>query len=101
VASLTYIQNLTVDRIVRHRAPLMGRLQAELPKYGFLPLTPADTDTPAIAFAFEGAAAKLGPALNAARIKIQTSRNRIRISPSVYNDMADVDRLLQTLRAAA
>lgn len=101
VNSLTYIQDLGVERIVEHRAPLMARLQAELPRLGFQPLTPTDSDTPVIAFAFEGAAARLGPALKAAKVKIQTSRNRIRISPSVYNDQADIDRLLQVLKAAA
>jgi len=101
VGSLTYLHGVGIDQIVRHRAPMMARLQAELPRYGFTPLTPADTDTPAIAFAYKDAGAKLGPALRAARINIQTSRNRIRISPSVYNDMADIDRLLLVLRAAA
>ena len=100
VASLSYIQAVGVDRIVRHRAPMMERLQVELPKLGFIPLTPADSDTPAIAFAFEGAAARLGPALKAARVSIQTSRNRIRISPSVYNDMAEIDTLMRVLRTA-
>ena len=100
-ASLAYLQDVGVERITAHRAPLMARLQAELPKLGFQPLTPADTDTPAIAFAYAGAAAKLGPALTAARIRIQPSRNRVRISPSVYNDMGDIDRLLQVLKAAA
>ena len=101
VGSLSYLQAVGVERIARHRAPMMERLQAELPKAGFIPLTPADTDTPAIAFAYKGAAAKLGPPLKAARIKIQLSHNRLRISPSVYNDMADIERLLQTLKAAA
>jgi selenocysteine lyase/cysteine desulfurase len=100
VASLSYIESIGVEEIVRHRAPLMARLQTELPRYGFLPLTPTNTDTPAIAFAFEGAAARLGPSLGAARVKIQTSRNRIRISPSVYNDMTDIDRLLEVLTVA-
>jgi len=101
VGSLTYLHAVGVDQIVRHRAPMMARLQDELPKHGFTPLTPADTDTPAIAFAFEDAAAKLEPVLRAARINIQTSRHRIRISPSVYNDMTDVERLIQVLRAPA
>jgi selenocysteine lyase/cysteine desulfurase len=100
-ASLAYLQDVGIERIVAHRAPLMARLQAELPKMGFLPLTPADSDTPAIAFAYAGASAKLGPGLASARIKIQTSRNRVRISPSVYNDMGDIDRLMQVLRMAA
>lgn len=100
-ASLPYLQAVGVERIAAHRAPLMARLQAELPKLGFLPLTPADHDTPAIAFAYADAAAKLGPALKAARIRIQPSRNRIRVSPSVYNDMGDIDRLVQVLKAAA
>jgi selenocysteine lyase/cysteine desulfurase len=100
-ASLAYLQDVGVERITAHRAPMMARLQAELPKFGFQPLTPADMDTPVVAFAYPGAAAKLGPALTAARIRIQPSRNRIRISPSVYNDMDDIDRLLQVLKAAA
>jgi selenocysteine lyase/cysteine desulfurase len=101
VGSLSYLEGLGVDRIVEHRAPLMARLQGELPGLGYVALTPADTDTPAIAFAYADAAAKLGPPLKAARIKIQLSRNRIRISPSVYNDMTDIEQLLRVLRTAA
>jgi len=97
VASIGYVQSIGVDRIMRHRAPLMARLQAELPKRGFIPLTPADRDSPTVAFAYQDAAAKLGPALTAARVKITVQPNRIRISPSVYNDMSDVERLLQAL----
>ena len=101
VGSLSYIQALGVERIARHRAPLIERLQTELPARGFIPLTPTDMDTPAIAFAYEGAATRLGPGLQAARIKVQTSKNRIRISPSVYNDMSDIDRLIAVLRKSA
>lgn len=100
-ASLAYIRELGVDHIVEHRAPLMERLQAELPRYGFAPLTPADTATPAIAFTFADAATRLKAALVAARIDISLYRNRIRIAPSVYNDAADIERLIKTLAQAS
>ena len=32
-----------------------------------------------------------------ARITIGDSLNRLRVSPSVYNEMADIDRLLEAL----
>jgi selenocysteine lyase/cysteine desulfurase len=38
--------------------------------------------------------------LKAARIKISTYDNRIRISPSVYNDMDDIELLLKAVSRA-
>ena len=40
---------------------------------------------------------RLGPKLLAAKVKITTSSNRFRVSVSVLNDMADIDRLLAAL----
>ena len=40
---------------------------------------------------------RLGPKLLAAKVKITTSSNRFRVSVSVFNDMADIDRLLAAL----
>ena len=45
-------------------------------------------------------ATRLDPLLKAERIKISTYDNRIRISPSVYNDMDDVERLLKAVSRA-
>jgi selenocysteine lyase/cysteine desulfurase len=52
-------------------------------------------------FSFEGAAKRLGPALATAKIKVQLYRNRIRISPSVYNDMSDIEQLLRAVASVA
>ena len=98
-ASIAYIRALGVETIQRYRQPMVDRLQAELPKQGFQPLTPAPTTGPTTAFAYKGAAAKFGPALDAAKIKITISENHIRVSPSVYNDMEDIERLLTTLKS--
>jgi len=60
-------------------------------------LTPPGSEAPLVVFALEGAARRLEPALAAARIKVQLYKNRIRISPSVYNDMGDVDQLMRVI----
>ncbi|GIL41661.1 aminotransferase class V-fold PLP-dependent enzyme [Roseiterribacter gracilis] len=96
-ASLEKILELGVDRIQQHRQPLIDRLQAELPKLGYEPLTLPGTTSPVVAFALRDAAARLQQRLDAASINIQTYPNRIRISPSVFNDMTDINRLLDVL----
>jgi selenocysteine lyase/cysteine desulfurase len=35
--------------------------------------------------------------LDRAKVKISLSHNRFRLAPSVFNDMADIDRLVQAL----
>lgn len=99
--SLAYLHRVGLDRIVRHRAPLLERLHSELPALGLAALTPPDRQTPLAVFALEGAAQRLGAALTAAKIKVQLYRNRIRISPSVYNDMRDIEQLLRVIAAVA
>ncbi|MGH9519855.1 MAG: aminotransferase class V-fold PLP-dependent enzyme [Terriglobales bacterium] len=98
-ASIGYIQSLSVEAIARHRRPLLDALQQELPRRGFLPLTPADSPGPIVAFAYRDAAARLAPRLRQAGITITVHDHMIRISPSVYNDMDDVERLLRALAA--
>ncbi|HXR94479.1 MAG TPA: aminotransferase class V-fold PLP-dependent enzyme [Rhizomicrobium sp.] len=100
IASLDYVQRLGVENIARHRQPLIARLQDEMPKLGFLPLTPKETTGPVVAFTYKDAAKRLDPLLKAERITISTYDNRIRISPSVYNDMDDIERLLKAVSRA-
>jgi selenocysteine lyase/cysteine desulfurase len=97
--SLTYIQSFGVEAIMRHRKPLLDRLRQELPKRGFNLLTPPDSTGPILVFACKGARARFGKALRDARVRISTYENRIRISPSVYNDLEDIERLLRVLSA--
>ena len=95
--SLGYIQSLGVDTIMRHRAPLMHHLRQELPKRGFEPLTPADSAGPILVFSYKSAAGRFGKALRDAQVQISSYENRIRISPSIYNDLEDTERLIHAL----
>lgn len=99
--SLAYLHRIGVDNIARHRTPLLERLHSALPAMGMQALSPPTGQTPLAVFSFEGAAKRLGPALTAAKIKVQLYRNRIRIAPSVYNDMADIEQLLRVVASVA
>jgi selenocysteine lyase/cysteine desulfurase len=99
VASLGYVLAIGVNEIARHRRPLIRRLQEELPKLGFAALTPPDTPGPIVSFSYRDAKARLESRLTAAKVKIQLDQHLVRISPSVYNDMDDVERVIQVLSA--
>lgn len=101
VAALSYslemLLNLGVRAIQEQRQPLLRRLQKEMPALGFEPMTPAESTSPIVAFAMKDTE-KLAKRLSAANIDIAVYPHRVRISPSVYNDEADVDALLHCLR---
>ena len=95
--SIEIVQGIGVGNIVAHRAPLIARLREELPRRGFQPMTAPENNGPTVTFAYRDAATKLGPVLEAANIKVTLGANRMRISPSVYNDMGDIEALLRAL----
>jgi selenocysteine lyase/cysteine desulfurase len=95
--SLDYIASIGVDAIVRHRQPLLQELQSKLPALGFTALTPPDSLSPIVAFACKDAQKRFAARLRAEKIRISIYEHRIRVSPSVYNTMDDVEHLLKTL----
>ena len=94
--SLPYIQQLGVERIQAYRQPMIDRLQAELPRLGFVPQTPPGTTGPIVTFA-HNREADINRRLDAAQITVRVAPWWMRISPSLYNDMRDIDRLLEAL----
>jgi selenocysteine lyase/cysteine desulfurase len=94
--SIPYIQRLGVERIQDYRQPMLRRLQQELPRLGFRPQTPFDSTSPIVTFAHKDAAT-ISRKLEAARVNVRVADYWMRIAPSVYNDMHDVERLLETL----
>jgi selenocysteine lyase/cysteine desulfurase len=98
IASIAYIRDLGVETIAAYRRPMLDRLQTEMPRLGFSLLTP-DSRGPIVAYAYKGTALKFASVLDQAKIKVTLSANIMRISPSVYNDMEDIERLLAALKS--
>jgi selenocysteine lyase/cysteine desulfurase len=94
--SIPYIQELGVENIQNWRKPLIKRLQDEMPRLGFTPQTPQDSVSPIVTFAIEDTS-EVAQRLEDANIAVSVYPHAIRIAPSVYNDMTDVDRLLEAL----
>jgi selenocysteine lyase/cysteine desulfurase len=96
-AGLDYIATRGVEAIMRARRPLTDRLQETLPRLGLTPLTPSGSRSPIVAFACENADKRFGDRLKAAGVRISLYPSRIRVSPSVYNTLDDIDRLAGAL----
>lgn len=95
-ASLPYLQQLGVDRIEAHRQPLLERLRRELPRLGYEVATPPGTRSALITFVVKDRQPVVDR-LRQANVNVRVGDHFMRISPSVYNDMADIERLLAAL----
>lgn len=95
--SLAYIHRLGVDRIRAHAKELTDRLQEELPAKGYAPITPKGNESPILAFVAPDPAATVARAKEAGVHVAMRFGDKLRLSPSVYNNHADVDRLLEAL----
>jgi selenocysteine lyase/cysteine desulfurase len=86
-----------VDNMYARTKPLCDRLKKEMPALGYRLITPMDARSSIVVFQAKD--------LNAARQKLRkaniqvttTGQNRVRISPAVYNNMEDINRLLAAL----
>ena len=94
--SIPYILSLGVENIQRHRQPMIDRLQTEMPRLGFTPQTPDGSTSPIVTFAHKDGDG-ITKKLTNARVEVRVAPYWMRIAPSVYNDLHDVDRLLEAL----
>ena len=95
--SIPYIQALGVETIQHYRQPMIDRLQQELPRLGFTPQTPLGSASPIVTFAHHDAEA-ITKKLARANVEVRVAPYWMRIAPSIYNDLTDIDRLLEALR---
>lgn len=94
--SLPYIRQIGVDRIEAHRQPMLERLRKEMPRLGFESATPRGTKSALITFTVKDRQPVL-ERLMKANINVRLGAHFLRVSPSVYNDLQDIDRLLEVL----
>jgi selenocysteine lyase/cysteine desulfurase len=94
---LDYLNERGVVTIQQQRLPLMQKLMREVPKLGYRCLTPTP-DTPIVSFAIEDRRG-LAKKLKDRNITVSFIEHTMRVSPSIYNSEADIDRLLHALRA--
>ena len=95
--SLQYRLAVGPDRIQKHRQSLMNRLHDALPKPGLAPITPEDSKTALVSFCHHRNARELRNKMDAEKITLMIAQYHPRISPSVFNDLDDIERLVLAL----
>jgi selenocysteine lyase/cysteine desulfurase len=97
IASLKYIHELGVNNIRNHTRTLTNKLAAEMPRLGYPSITPAGNESPIIVFVAKNPEETMTK-LRAAKIHVAMRfGNKLRISPSIYNNLSDIDKLLEVL----
>lgn len=95
--SLPYLLEVGPDRIQAYRQPLIDRLQEEMPRIGYPSITPQNSATALASFRHNGNTDELHDKLDAANVTVSVAAHHLRISPSVFNDMGDIEQIVDAL----
>jgi selenocysteine lyase/cysteine desulfurase len=98
--ALRYIQQFGVEKIREHVRPLTSLLQQELPELGYASITPKANESPIVSFRVSDGAAtrlKLYKANVIVTLRVDPKKSQMRVSPSIFNNRADIDRLVEAL----
>ena len=94
--SLPWIQQLGVANIQLHAHTLNAMLRKEMPRLGFECITPMEAHGAIISFAVKDDA-RTAAKLKRAKVDVSLNPRRMRVSPSIYNNEADVWALIEAL----
>lgn len=94
--SVPYIRSIGVENIQAHRQPLLRRLREEMPRLGFEPITPPESTSAIISFRVKDSV-DVKRRLQKANVNVRVTEQFLRFSPSVFNDIGDIDRALEAL----
>lgn len=94
--TLPYLRKIGIEKIQAHRQPLLKKLREEMPRLGFSSLTPPESSSAIISFTMKDRA-NVVDRLKKANVNVRVAEDFLRVSPSVFNDMGDIDKLLEAL----
>ncbi len=94
--TLPYLRKIGIEKIQAHRQPLLKKLREEMPRLGFGLLTPPESTSAIISFTMKNRAEVIDR-LKKANVNARVAEDFLRVSPSVFNDMGDIDKLLEAL----
>jgi selenocysteine lyase/cysteine desulfurase len=94
--ALENINKLGVENIRAHVKPLTDRLQKEMPSLGYASMTPRESPTPIVTFVVKDPETTIAK-LKKANVTAKVTEHQLRISPSIFNDQQDIDKLLNAL----
>ena len=97
--SLQMLLETKIEVLQTQRRPLIQALQTTLRERGFEPYTPESSQSPIVSFINKNSES-LRDRLAQANVTISTYADRFRISPSFFNDMNDIDRVIEVLGRA-
>ncbi len=97
--SLDWLLETGADTLQAHRQPMMQALQSRFRELGHRPYTPEGSASSLVSFIMKDATA-LDEKLRQSGITIATYGDRFRISPSFFNDMNDIDRVIEVIGRA-
>ena len=95
-ATLPYIRKIGVEKIQAHRQPLLKKLREEMPRLGFAPLTPPESTSALMSFTMKDRS-NVVERLKKANVNVRVAEDFLRVSPSVFNDLGDIEKLLEAL----
>jgi len=97
--SLRFLEEYGVERALAHSVRLNARLLERVDQERYPSLSPHPEASPIVALATSESREALAEKLAAERVVVSLAPGRIRVSPGLYNDDADIDRLVDVLHA--
>jgi selenocysteine lyase/cysteine desulfurase len=94
--TLPYVRRIGIEKIQAHRQPFLKKLREEMPRLGFAPITPPESTSALMSFKMKDRA-DVVRRLQKANVNVRVAQEFLRISPSVFNDMGDIEKLLEAL----
>ena len=95
-SSLAFLNDYGVARIHEHNRALALRIQKELPRYGYKPLTPEESIGSIVSFVSPNRD-ETARRLERGKVDVTLGLHRMRIAPAIYNNDQDIDALLSAL----